>query len=150
MPTKRTILSELTRDELRDNVDHYGLDVDDRRVRSQLVDALTGSRRARFDEVLWDLSRNRLKELCRAVDLDDSGRRKADLVERLIGPAAGTRNAVAVAGAAESKPTIERADPPAETLGVEQLERLTPTGRAGPRLADNPTAAFAGSAGTRP
>ena len=123
MPTKRTILSELTRDELRDNVDHYGLDVDDRRVKSQLVDALTGSRKARLDEMLWDLSRDRLKELCRAVALDDSGRRKADLVERLIGPTAATRNADAVAGAAESTPTIERADSPAETLGVEQLER---------------------------
>lgn len=120
---RRTILFELTRDELRDNVDHYGLDVDDRRVRSQLVKALAGSRRARLDEMLWDLSRDGLKELCRAVDLNDSGRRKADLVERLIGPTAATRNADAVAGAAESMPTIERADPPAATLGVEQLER---------------------------
>ena len=123
MPTKRIILVELTRDELRDNVDHYGLDVDDRRVRSQLVDALTGSRKARLDEMLWDLSRDRLKELCRAVDLDDSGRRKADLVERLIGATAATRNADAVAGQPQSTPTIERADPPAETLGVERLER---------------------------
>ena len=40
MPTKRAIFSALTHDELRDNVDRYGLDVHDRRLRSQLVDAL--------------------------------------------------------------------------------------------------------------
>ena len=107
MPTKRAILSELTREELRDNLDHYGLDVHDRRVRSQLIDALAGSRKARLDEMLCELSRARLKELCRAFGLDDSGRKKADLVDRLIRPTAGTKTA----------------DPPTETLGVEQLER---------------------------
>ena len=78
MPTKRAILSELTRDELRDNLDFFELEVDDRRVTSQLIDALAGSRKARLDEILPYLSRDRLKELCRAFDLDDSGRRKAE------------------------------------------------------------------------
>ena len=43
LPTKRAILSELTRDELRDNLDFFDgelLEVDDRRVTSQLIDAL--------------------------------------------------------------------------------------------------------------
>ena len=31
MPTKRAVLAELTRAELRDNLDHYELAVDDRR-----------------------------------------------------------------------------------------------------------------------
>ena len=123
MPTKHAILFELTRDELRDNLDYYQLHVDDRRVRSQLVDALAGSRKARLDEVLGELSRNRLKELCRAFDLDDSGRKKADLVGRLIGPTAATRNVGPVARPAGSGPTTENAGPPAQTLGVEQLER---------------------------
>ena len=43
MPTKRAILSELTRDELRANLDFYELDVYDRRVKAQLIDALAGS-----------------------------------------------------------------------------------------------------------
>ena len=123
MPTKRAILSQLTRDELRVNVDFYELDVYDRRVRSQLVDALAGSRRAPLDEMLWELSRDRLKELCRAFDLDDSGRKKGDLVERLIRRTAPARNAGGRARAAASTPVVETADPPAETLGVEQLER---------------------------
>ena len=78
MPTKRAILAELTRDELRTNVDYYELEVEDRRVKTQLVDALSRSRQAPLDEILQDLSRDRLKELCRAFDLDDSGRKKAD------------------------------------------------------------------------
>ena len=87
MPTKRTILSELTADELRANVDYYDLPVYDRRVKTELVDALAVSRKARLDEILPDLSRDRLKELCRAFALDDSGREKADLAARLIGNA---------------------------------------------------------------
>ena len=40
MPTKRAILAELTGDELRTKLDHYELEVKDRRVNAQLVDAL--------------------------------------------------------------------------------------------------------------
>ena len=127
MPTKRAILSELTRDELRSNLDYYGLDVRDRRVRSELVDALAGSRRARLDEMLGALARDRLKALCRAFDLDDAGRRKADLIGRLVGPvrAANTARggATAAVAAATPAPAAKTADAPAEKLGVEQLER---------------------------
>ena len=143
MPTKRAVLNKLTRDELRVNVDYYELDVYDRRVRSQLIGALAGSRRVPLDEMLWELSRDRLKELCRAFSLDDSGRKKGDLVERLISSTAASRNAARGAKAAASAPALETAesqnargarpspsaptaetvDPPAETLGVEQLER---------------------------
>ena len=123
MPTKRAILSKLTRDELRVCADYYELDVYDRRVRSELVDALAGSRRAPLDEMLWELSPDRLKELSRAFDLDDSGRKKGDLVERLISRTAAPKKARDAARAATSEPAVETPDPPAETLGVEQLER---------------------------
>ena len=93
MPTKRAILAELTRDELRTTVDYYELEVEDRRVKTQLVDALARSRQAPFDEILQDLSRDRLKELCRAFDLDDSGRKKADLAVRLMGRTAASKDA---------------------------------------------------------
>ena len=142
MPTKRAVLNKLTRDELRVYVNYYDLDVYDLRVRSQLIDALAGSRRAPLDEMLWELSRDRLKELCRAFGVDDSGRKKGDLVERLISPTAPSKNARGAraapstpavktseskrargAKAARSEPPVETADPPPETLGVEQLER---------------------------
>ena len=46
MPTKHAVLNKLTRDELRVYVNYYDLDVYDLRVRSQLIDALAGYRRA--------------------------------------------------------------------------------------------------------
>ena len=92
MPTKRAVLNKLTRDELRVYVNYYDLDVYDLRVRSQLIDALADCRRAPLDEMLWELSRDRLKELCQAFGVDDSGRKKGDLVERLISPTAPSKN----------------------------------------------------------
>ena len=89
MPTKRAILERLASHELRANVDRYELEVSDRRVKVQLVDALARSRKACINDVLLGLSRARLKALCRAFDLDDVGRRKADLVARLRGRRTG-------------------------------------------------------------
>ena len=84
MPSKRAILTELTRDELRANVDRYDLEVQDRRVNARLVDALVRSRQAPLDEILQALSLNRLKALCHAFDRYDSGRKKTDLAARLM------------------------------------------------------------------
>ena len=118
MPTKRAILAELTRDELRTNVDYYELEVEDRRVKTQLVDALSRSRQAPLDEILQDLSRDRLKELCRAFDLDDSGRKKADIAARLMGRTAASKDADA--GAA--MPSAVSASV-TDKLSVAQLEQ---------------------------
>ena len=118
MPTKRAILAELTRDELRTNVDYYELEVEDRRVKTQLVDALSRSRQAPLDEILQDLSRNRLKELCRAFDLDDSGRKKADLAARLMGRTAASKDADAGAG---MPPAVSASV--TDKLSVAQLEQ---------------------------
>ena len=114
MPTKRAILAQLTAKELRTNVDRYDLYVDDRRVKSQLVAALAGAPKARLDELLQELSRNRLKELCRAFSLDDSGRKKADLVARLLGPAP-----VLKTGGGQAPPAVSRlaAETPAPKAG---------------------------------
>ncbi len=85
MPTKRSILSALKPADLRKCVDLFELQVPDRRVKQQLVDALTRSRKARIEDVLQELKRNQLKALCHHFGLDDSGRRKADFVARLAG-----------------------------------------------------------------
>ena len=133
MPTKRAVLAELTRAELRAGLDHYGLEVDDRRIKAQLVDALARSRKARLDGMLLRLSRNRLKELCRAFDLDDAGRRKADLAARLVGPAAESSASTSakvvsrddgdIAPPAASCRAAEAPEPPADVLSVAQLEQ---------------------------
>ena len=123
MPTKRAILAELTSHELRAAIDGYGLQVDDRRVRTQLVDALARSRKARLPEMLQDLPRDRLKELCRGFGLDDSGRKKADLVVRLVGPTGTTGRGGGAAPAADSGPATSEPEPSADLLSVSQLER---------------------------
>ncbi len=129
MPTKRAILSELTADELRANAEYYELEVHDRRLKTELVDALAASRKARLDEILPDLSRNRLKELCRSFGLDDSGREKAEIAARLIGnatadsaqPKTGGRPAPQPAPA--PPPVTEAPDLFPEVLSVAQLEQ---------------------------
>ena len=123
MPTKRAILSELTADELRANVEYYELEVYDRRVKAELVDVLAASRKARLDEILPDLSRHRLKELCRAFGLDDSGREKADLAARLIGPPVTSKNDVADAPQSAPPPVMDTPDLSADVLSVAQLEQ---------------------------
>ena len=123
MPTKRAVLSELTAEELRANAEYYELEVTDRRVKAQLVDALAGSRSARVDEILADLSRDRLKELCRAFDLDDSGRKKVDLVVRLMVPAGATKSDRVAGPPSPSRSAAEPSSPTEEVLSVAQLEQ---------------------------
>ena len=83
MPTKREILSELSTWDLQNYANHYALQVSDRRMKSQLIDALVGCEAAPIEEILGDWYRDDLKALCRTFDIDDSGKRKADLIARL-------------------------------------------------------------------
>lgn len=85
MPTKRQVLELLKRDELLAALDAFELDVDDRRQRNLLIDALGRSRNASLSQILTDLPRARLKEICRELGLDDSGRSKAGIAERIVG-----------------------------------------------------------------
>src|SRR5437870_12560595 len=90
MPTKREVLAVLGRDDLLACLDHYGLEVRDRRVKDDLVDALASSRKARLDEVLATLPPDSLKAACRALGLDDAGKEQVVLVERLVHDHLGT------------------------------------------------------------
>src|SRR5262245_42439487 len=85
MPNKRQILSLLTRDELLALADQHQLKVQDRRIKEQVVAAAASSRKVSLSEALTAYSRDRLKELCRALHLDDGGKEKGVLVERLVG-----------------------------------------------------------------
>ncbi|XXY21770.1 N-6 DNA methylase [Sorangium sp. So ce216] len=83
-PTVRQVLERLTRDELVAAVDLYRIEVTDRRAKAALADALARSPQADLADALGRLSRDRLKQLCRDLSLDDSGREKAALVDRLL------------------------------------------------------------------
>ncbi len=110
MPTKRQILERLKRDELLAALDAYELAVDDRRQRDLLVDALGRSRKARLTEILTDLSRDRLKEICRELGLGDGGRKKAELVARLTGQTPAGAPAKGDAPAGQLTLTLETAE----------------------------------------
>ena len=85
MPTKHAILSGLSAEDLRAYIDHYELEVVDRRLKTQLVDALVECKEATIEEILGDWYRADLKALCRTLGIDDSGRKSADLIARLMG-----------------------------------------------------------------
>jgi type I restriction enzyme M protein len=133
-PSKRDVLEHLVRDELLAAAERLGVEVDDRRPRVGLVDALARSKKARLGEIVDDLSRDRLKEVCRALGLDDGGREKAALVARLAGetpPETSTATPIATTGrppkssrnggASKVDGSIELAA--GETLTLDKLER---------------------------
>jgi type I restriction enzyme M protein len=84
MPSKRDVVAQFSREELVNVVDQFELEVADRRRRDGLVDAVAASRKATLVEILPELSRERLKELCRSLELDDSG--SADAYHRDLHP----------------------------------------------------------------
>ena len=118
MPTKREVLAVLGRDDLLTCLDHVGLEVSDRRVKDDLVEALAASKRARLDEMLTLLSRKSLKGAARALGLDDSGKEKAALVERLAGVRAAKNGAPTNGAAVNPEPVA-----PDCKLTTEALER---------------------------
>ncbi len=64
MSRKRVVLELLGRGELQESADRYDLEVEDRRVKDSLVDALARSKKANLDQT-WNLSREpRSIELC--------------------------------------------------------------------------------------
>lgn len=84
--SKTEILEKLTIDELRTAIDRCGIAVEDGRVKAVLVKALAARDWEEIRGILPGLSQDRLKKLCRAFDIPDSDRRKADLAARLGQP----------------------------------------------------------------
>ncbi len=126
MPSKRSILELFHRTTLVELVDEFDLEVVDMRVNAQLIDALARSRRARLDVILSMLKRATLKSLCRDLGIDDSGKRKADIVARLMGtvdsrstpPERSARQAKrskSVGAAGGGQPTAHNTRPAGET-----------------------------------
>lgn len=121
MSSKRETLEHLTRDELVAVVERFGLDVTDRRAKAGLVEAIAASKKAGLGDVLADLSRDRLKDLCRARGLDDGGREKAVLVERLVGGKVAKESNGRTNGAAAQSEAIDLSED--DRLTVDRLER---------------------------
>ncbi len=108
-PKKHTALNALTKKRLLRLTRRFELEVPASRSKAVFVDTLARSRRASFTALLSELNRDELKSICRAHGLDDSGRKKATIIARLLGrqlPAASTTRSPADS---EKQPRRERA-----------------------------------------
>jgi type I restriction enzyme M protein len=130
MPSKRDLLAHLTRDELKDIVDHFGLTADGRSPTS-LLEAIAASKKAKLPAILGGYLHERLAELCEALGLDSSGNKPA-LVERLTGKASPNAKSAEPATTPLERPAkqAKQAEPAATTprtqrgpLTLPQLER---------------------------
>lgn len=85
MPSKRKILEALTKAVLLDIAYEYEISGLSGKNKAAVIDALAKSQTVKLDEFLTWLSRDELKSLCSALDMDDSGRAKQTLIDRLLG-----------------------------------------------------------------
>ncbi len=83
--TRRAALQVLTRDRLAEIAAAFDVAVRDRRAHAAHVDAIVGARAIDFGDLLRTLKRDELKAICVALGLDDSGREKDALVQRILG-----------------------------------------------------------------
>jgi len=85
MTFKRRVLSALGKAELLVIARRLELEVTTRMSVDELCDALAGSKRASLAAIVdLSLSRDRLKAICAACGLEDSGREKRALVDRIL------------------------------------------------------------------
>ena len=84
MPSKREILALLTRDELVAIVGQYEPEPRNRRSKEALVEAIAGSPKTTLPGFIPELPCDPRKTFCQELGLDDSGRDKAFLVDRLV------------------------------------------------------------------
>lgn len=90
MSFKRRVLSALGKEELLEIGRGLELDVTTRMGVDDLRDALAKSKRANLAAIVHaSLSRDTLKDICRALELDDTGKEKAVLVQRILAAAGG-------------------------------------------------------------
>ena len=82
---QRDALDVLTKPRLLEIAAALGLGVPGRWPKSEIVDAIASSARAPFPRILVLLKRDELKAICRAAGIDDSGREKATIADRILG-----------------------------------------------------------------
>ena len=117
-PWRAQVLDLLKRDELSEVVDKLELESGDRRVHQNLRHAIDQAH-VPLSVVLENLPRTRLKELCRVLGLDDGGKEKAPIVQRIAKETAPP--------AEESEPNLELESVPSVAhTGPEVLRDLVP------------------------
>jgi type I restriction enzyme M protein len=83
-PTFRSVLACLTKARLLDVAAHLDVALSRAAAKDDQVEALSQSRPSALPDVLAFLLRDELKAICRAHDLDDGGRARAEIAERIL------------------------------------------------------------------
>ncbi|MGB1016678.1 MAG: hypothetical protein ACPG4T_21245, partial [Nannocystaceae bacterium] len=125
-PNKRSTLRLLNRASLLEIGQAYDLDVHPRMNHEALVDTLAKSKRASFEKIIRGLSRNDLKHICRHHGLDDGGRAKQPIADRILGVEQAP-DLFATVETDDFRPTIASA---LAELGDDTLKQLARTFRA--------------------
>jgi adenine-specific DNA-methyltransferase len=85
MSRKRQILEAISRANLLEVARSYEITGLTALQKAEIVDALAGSRTVQPEDFLATFSRDDLKAICRDMGLDESGREKAAIVDRILG-----------------------------------------------------------------
>jgi adenine-specific DNA-methyltransferase len=85
MSRKRQILEAISRAKLLEIARTYEITGLTALQKAEIVDALAGSRTVKPEDFLTDFSRDELKAICGVMGLDEGGREKAAIVDRILG-----------------------------------------------------------------
>lgn len=95
MASKRKILEALTRTSLLDIARHYEITGLTAQCKANIAETLTGSRKVKTEDFLTLFGRDDLKRFCQSLGLDESGREKQVLIDRLMGRKSETNEPIA-------------------------------------------------------
>lgn len=85
MASKRKILETISRQDLLEIARNFDITGLTGKNKVEIIDSVVGVRSISADAVLGLLSRDDLKAICRDLGLDDAGREKQALIDRLLG-----------------------------------------------------------------
>jgi adenine-specific DNA-methyltransferase len=126
---RRAALGVLSRDRLKELAERFQLTVEDRRSADSYVDAFVRSRSIGFGDVLRAAKRDELKEMCRALGLEDGGREIDVLVERILAMPAASAGSGAGDGAQRDAPfTLTAQEAAARRPRTAQVAERAPAG----------------------
>lgn len=137
MASKRKILEAMTKSGLLDIARHYEITGLTAQSKANIVDALAGSRKVQPDEFLTLFGRDDLKGLCQALSLDESGREKQLLIDRLMGREAGNIDTLATANNTRRAMAKKKPKTDVDGLNVEDYRH------SGAKRKNNPPAKIA-------
>ena len=104
---QRDALDVLTKSRLVAIAGAVGLDLPAQLRKADIVEAIASSQRAPFPLILGLLKRDELKAICRAADIDDSGRAKVKIADRILGHRLGGEVTLTKADLAEDLAVAE-------------------------------------------